>query len=283
MFLSGIADEAGKPIEKQIAAHQELGWTEIEVRNVDSLSLSDMPQEKFEHVFAKLQDAGMHVSCFASKLGNWATPINSDFQGDVDELETAIPRMHRCNTQFIRTMSWPNSKDDPLPEHEWKAEAIRRMKALAEIAEDGGVVLVHENCSGWGGLGPKQALELIAEVDSEALKIVYDTGNVIGHGQDGWDYYNQVKEHTVYVHIKDRAKTEDGSLRACYPGEGMAYVREIVADLLKSGYDGGFSIEPHMAAAVHAGKEAEGEAAYQIYVEYGRRMAKILEEAQGAL
>ena len=283
MFLSGIADEAGKPIEKQIAAHQELGWTEIEVRNVDSLSLSDMPQDKFEQVFAKLQDAGMHVSCFASKLGNWATPITSDFQGDVDELRTAIPRMHRCNTPFMRTMSWPNAKDDPLPEQAWEAEAIRRMKALAEIAEDGGVVLVHENCSGWAGLGPKQALELMEEVDSDALKIVYDTGNVIGHGQDGWDYYNQVKEHTVYVHIKDCAKTEDGRHRACYPGEGLGYVREIVADLLKSGYDGGFSIEPHMAAAVHAGKEAEDEAAYQIYVEYGRRMANILQEAKGAL
>jgi sugar phosphate isomerase/epimerase len=112
---------------------------------------------------------------------------------------------------------------------------------------------------------------------------VYDTGNVIGHGQDCWDYYNQLKPHIVYVHIKDRKRTADGGEQACYPGEGAGYVREIVADLLKSGYDGGFSIEPHIAAAVHAGKEAEDERAYNIYVEYGRRMTTLVEEVKAEL
>jgi len=283
MFLSGIADEAGKPIEKQIAAHQEIGWTEIELRLIDSVSFSDMPDDKFDYCFDKLGEAGMHVSCFASKLGNWATPIDTDLQQDVDELKTAIPRMHRCDCAFMRTMSWPNAKDDPWPDDKWSAEAIRRMKELAKIAEDGGVTLVHENCSGWAGQGPEQALELFAEVDSPALKAVYDTGNVIGHGQDGWDYYNKLEDHIVYVHIKDRGENAEGQIEACYPGEGKGYVREIVADLLKSGYDGGFSIEPHIAAAVHAGKEAEDERAYNIYVEYGKRMTKLVEEVQATL
>ena len=279
MFFTGIADEAGKPIAKQIAAHQAIGWTEIEVRNVDSINLADMPDDKFEATFDALGQAGMHVSCFASQLGNWARPITNDFDADESELKTAIPRMHRCNTPFIRTMSWPNDKDNPWPDAQWKAEAVRRLRELAKIAEDGGVVLVHENCSGWGGQGPEQALALIEEIDSPAFKLVYDTGNVIGHGQDGWDYYNQVKPHIVYVHIKDRSA--DG--KACFAGEGLAYVREIAADLLKTGYEGGFSIEPHIAAAVHAGKEAEDERAYNIYVEYGQRFQKLMEQVQAGL
>jgi len=282
MFLSGIADEAGKPIETQIRAHQEIGWTEIEVRLVDSVSFSDMPDDKFDYTFGKIQDAGMHVSCFASKLGNWATPIDTDFQQDIDELKTAIPRMHRCDCPFMRTMSWPNAKN-PWPDDKWKAEAIRRMKELAKIAEDGGVTLVHENCSGWAGQGPEQALEMFAAVDSPALKAVYDTGNVIGHGQDGWDYYNALKPHIVYVHIKDRKRLPDGKVEACYAGEGAAYVREIATDLLKNGYDGGFSIEPHIAAAVHAGKEAEDERAYNIYVTYGKGLTQLIEEVKAAL
>ena len=34
MIFSGIADEAGSTIERQIRAHQELGWKYIELRMV---------------------------------------------------------------------------------------------------------------------------------------------------------------------------------------------------------------------------------------------------------
>jgi len=279
MFLSGIADEAGKPIDMQIRAHKELGWKHIEIRNVDSINLTTMPDEKFDEVFGKVNAAGLTVSCFASQLCNWARPITGDFQVDVDELKQAIPRMHRFGTTFIRCMSYPNDKEKPLPEEDWKNEVVRRLKELCKIAADGGVILVHENCDGWGGLGPDQTLALLDAVGSDSLKLVFDTGNTVFHGQDAWDYYSKVKEHVIYVHIKDGKKV-DGKLTACYPGEGLAYVKEICKDLLSSGYDGGFSIEPHMAAAVHLGKEAEDDAAYNIYVEYGRRMAKLIEEVK---
>jgi len=280
MFLSGIADEAGKPIDVQIAAHQELGWKHIEIRNVDSVNLTVMPDEKFEEVFSKVKAADLEVSCFASQLCNWSKPITTDFQVDVDELTQAIPRMKRFGTTFIRCMSYPNDRENPWPEEDWKKEAVRRLTELAKIAEDGGVVLVHENCDGWGGLGPEQTQELLAAVGSESLKLVFDTGNVAFHGQDAWDYYSKVKEHIVYIHIKDCVE-KDGNREACYPGEGLGRVRDIASDLLASGYDGGFSIEPHIAAAVHAGKEAEDDAAYRIYVEYGRRMQKLMDEVTG--
>ncbi|PIW18326.1 MAG: hypothetical protein COW34_04385 [Armatimonadetes bacterium CG17_big_fil_post_rev_8_21_14_2_50_66_6] len=58
-------------------------------------------------------------------------------------------------------------------------------------------------------------------------------------------------------------------------------MRDILTDLYAAGYRGGVSIEPHLAAAVHLGKEAEDDAAYRIYVEYGRRMTRIVEEITG--
>jgi len=33
MFYSGISDEAGKSIQKQIQAHKELGWSYIGIEN----------------------------------------------------------------------------------------------------------------------------------------------------------------------------------------------------------------------------------------------------------
>ena len=151
MFLSGIADEAGKPIETQIRAHQDIGWAEIEVRLVDSVSFSDMPDEKFDDTFGKIQDAGMHVSCFASKLGNWATPIDTDFSQDLEELKTAIPRMHRCACPFIRTMSWPNAKTAPWPASRavaawpsWVSSAPRPMRS----ARKPGLRRLSDQCGG---------------------------------------------------------------------------------------------------------------------------------------
>ena len=280
MFLSGIADEAGKPIETQIKAHREIGFDHIEVRNVNETTLAYASDEEFDQIHQKLNKAGLQVSCFASQLANWAREITGPLDKDIDELKRSIPRMKKMNTPFIRVMSWTN-KESKLSDAEWRDKAISRMKELARIAEDGGITLVHENCDGWGGLGPQQTLELLSEVNSPALKLVFDTGNCPSHDQDTWEYYSAVKQHIVYVHIKDY-KLGDGDKTACYPGEGVARVRDVVKDLLASGYNGGFSIEPHMASVVHLGKESDADAMYNTYVEYGRRMMALVSEIRGS-
>ena len=279
MFYSGISDEAGQAIDTQIKAHRDLGWTHLELRMIDAQNATSIPDAKFDEVYEKVTGAGMTVSCFASAIANWARPITADLAVDVADLKMAIPRMRRFGTRFIRVMSYPNDKDHPLPERQWRHEAIRRMKELARIAEDGGVTLAHENCSGWGGLSAENSNILLAEVGSPALKVVFDTGNPVTYRQDPWAYYQAVSKDIVYVHIKD-AKVVDDTDVYTYCGEGDGAVRRIVADLLGKGYDGGFSIEPHLAAVIHTGQKASSEQQlYNSYVEYGRRLMKIVEEA----
>lgn len=287
MFFSGIADEGAKGLQDQIRAHLDLGWKHIEVRNVDSGNLTDLSDSEFDEAAGRLEESGLQVSCFASQLANWARPIDTDFSVDVEELQRAIPRMQRLKTPFIRCMSYPNSKP-PLDEAAWHDEAVRRLRELARMAEDGGVTLVHENCDGWGGQGAEATRRLLEDVGSAALKLVYDTGNPIPHGQDGWEYYEGVRDDVIYVHIKDYthepAPDGDGEVeRACFPGEGKGYVREIISDLLGRGYDGGFSIEPHLTSVVHLGQEAtDPEVAFRTYVEYGRRLEALVREIRGS-
>ncbi len=278
MFFSGISDEAGQAVETQIQAHQDLGWDHLELRLIDGTNLTAIADEAFDRVYAKVTEAGLKVSCFGSAVANWARPITCDANIDIDDLERAIPRMHRFGTRFIRVMSYPNDPKQPLPEPQWRKEAIRRMKALAKMAEDGGIILAHENCSGWGGLSAENSNILLGEVSSPALKVLFDTGNPVTYGQDAWEYYQNLSDEIVYVHIKD-AKKIGGQDVYTYCGEGDGYVREIVGDLLSKGYDGGFSIEPHLAAVIHTGqKESSEEALYQSYTEYGRRLMRIVEE-----
>ena len=282
MFFSGISDESGQPIQTQIQAHAELGWKHLELRAVDSVNLTQLSDAAFDAVYAAVTEAGMGVSCFSSAIANWARPVTGDFAVDVEDLKRAIPRMHRFGTPFIRVMSYPNDPKEPVDEREWRREAIRRTKELSRIAEDGGITLVHENCSGWGGLSAENSNILLGEVDSPALKVVFDTGNPVTYGQDAWEYYQTVRKDIVYVHIKDARKV-DGQDIYTYCGEGDGCVRDIVADLLKTGYDGGFSIEPHLAAVIHTGQTADNaRQLYESYTEYGRRLMKLVEEVRSA-
>lgn len=271
MFLSGIADEAGDSIEKQIAAHKELGWSHIEIRNVDKKNLTDVDDATFDSTAEKLNQANMQVSCFASQIANWSRKITGDFNIDINELKRAIPRMHKINTRFIRIMSWTN---DNLSDADWKKEAISRLKELAKIAGDGGVIMGHENCSGWGGQGPEEAIAIIREVNSPALKALLDTGNKPHERGTVYEVFQKVKDQVVYVHIKDY-KGED----FVFPGEGECQVDGIIRELFVSGYKGGFSIEPHMASVVHLGKDADDkDAAYKLYVEYGKKAQTLVEK-----
>lgn len=283
MICSGISDEAGKPIDVQIAAHKELGWDYIELRNIDGTNLTDVSDEQFEEICGKVTDAGLKVSDFASQLCNWSRPITTDFEVDRAELARAIPRMQTCGTKFIRIMSYPNDKENPWPDETWRDEAVRRIKELAKMAEDGGVMLAHENCNGWGGEGPEHSLELLERVDSPALTLLWDTGNPVLHDQDAWDYFYQVRQRVTYVHIKDAVHQDDGSKKFTFCGEGEGAVQRTLCDLAQEGYDGFISIEPHLAAIIHESKDADDpDAAYRYYIEYGRRLMKLIDEAKAS-
>jgi len=280
MFFSGISDEAGQAIGTQIRAHRELGWNHLELRMVDGVNITQVSDAAFDEIRRQVLEAGMTVSCFGSAIANWARPITTDFQVDVDDLRRAIPRMRALSTPFIRVMSYPNHKDEPLPEDAWRKEAIRRMRELATIAEGEGIILAHENCSGWGGLSAENSNILLGEVGSPALKVVFDTGNPVTYGQNTWEYYLAVAKDIVYVHIKDAIRQAVGE-HYVLCGDGEGYVREVVTDLLAKGYDGGFSIEPHLAAVIHTGQQAMSDAQlYDSYVGYGQRLMEIVSAAR---
>ena len=94
MYLSGIADEAGANIDAQIKATRELGWQNIEARNVEvtgfpKANLHDIPDAAFEIVVEKLNAAGLQVNCFGSTIGNWAKKIEDPFDLTLAEIGRA--------------------------------------------------------------------------------------------------------------------------------------------------------------------------------------------------
>jgi sugar phosphate isomerase/epimerase len=278
MVITGIADEGSPELKDQIRIHRELGWNTLELRLIGKINICAIDDQAFDGVCRTLEEEQMGVICFASSIANWARPVTSDFKADAEELKRAIPRMQRLGTRFIRVMSYPN---DGLSEAQWRKEAIRRMKELARIAEAGDVVMVHENCSGWGGMSPENQKILLEEVHSPALQIVFDTGNPICEGhppEETWDFYQTALPFIKHVHIKDCTKNPGGEVDYKYAGEGQSMVRRICKSLLDLGYDGAFSIEPHITSQIHLGTSSSGREAEEIYLEYGRRVNSMLTE-----
>ncbi|MFH2131777.1 MAG: sugar phosphate isomerase/epimerase [bacterium] len=286
MYLTGFADEAATDIEGQIRATKELGWTHIESRNIDGVNIHNLSDAQFDIVYGKLQDAGIQINCFGSTVANWSKKISDPFEISLEESKRAIPRMQRLGTKLIRIMSYAVIESNP-PDQQEEEERFRRLRILQKMFADAGMTMVHENCMNYGGMGWPFTMKMIEHVPG--LKLVFDTGNPVFNPdrtgkqpwprQSSWEFYSKVKEHIAYIHIKDAIWGGDDNVTYTYPGEGQGDVRQILTDLLKGGYDGGISIEPHMVVVFHedAG-ESPAEDMYRSYVEYGKRLMRILDQ-----
>lgn len=285
MYLTGFADEAARDLDGQITATKALGWTNIEARGIDGVNLTDIPDATFDDVCRKLDKAGIKINCFGSAIANWGKSIQKETTC-FEEAGRAIPRMKRLGTKMIRIMSYTILSDRSAFD-QMEAERFERLRQLVDLFGENGLTVVHENCNSYGGMSWEHSLRLVEGVPG--LKLVFDTGNPLfsddwRHAeprpkQSSWEFYEHIRDHLVYVHIKDGVwNTKENKIHYVFPGEGDAAIPEIVTDLISRGYDGGFSMEPHMHVVHHEADSAEvkAEAMRQNYVEYGRRFMKLL-------
>jgi sugar phosphate isomerase/epimerase len=135
-------------------------------------------------------------------------------------------------------------------------------------------------------MGWTYALKLLENVPG--LKWVFDTGNPLFNAdrtkpkpwprQDPWEFYLKVKPFIEHVHVKD-AIWDPSKNEPTYtmPGEGHGRVQDILRDLMASGYQGGISIEPHVAVVFHdASVTSSAEAQYRSFVDYGRQLERMV-------
>ncbi len=296
MYFAGITDEAGESIEVQIRAVQQLGWRHLELRKVSvggkpGAMIHDLPEEDFAEVARRIDEAGLVVSCFSSSIANWGKSVLEPFDSSLAEARRCVPRMKRLGCRMVRIMSFQVLKDAagvPLPlAEQHREERFRRLRILQALFAAEGLVPVHENCMNFGGMGWAMTLELVREVPG--LQLVFDTGNPVFADdftrpeprpkQDALEFYRKVRPHIAYVHIKDGVWNHARkACDFCYPGEGEGKVREILAELKASGYDGGLSIEPHLGAVFHepGTPRNDAESRFATFVEYGRRLERLV-------
>jgi len=289
-YFTGFADEAGQKLETQIKATRELGWSNIEMRNVEVAgyppgNLHDIPDDAFAALVDQLDAAGIRVSCLGSAIANGGKDIRKPFDTCLGEARRAAPRALRLGAKLIRVMSYPARTPVDLLEE----ERFRRLREIVRVFADTGVTVAHEHCGNYGSLGWSFSLKLLENVPG--LKLVFDTAGSVGEidysapephpTQSSVDFYGHVKEHVVHVHIKDRTddRLNPGERhKHVFPGEGQGQVREVLKELRADGYAGGLSIEPHIGAGLDDAALSSEENRYRTYVEYGRRLVTLIDE-----
>ncbi|MEU9184378.1 sugar phosphate isomerase/epimerase family protein [Streptomyces sp. NPDC048484] len=278
--LAAIGDEAAGGLDGQIDALRRLGWSALEPRTVDGTALADLGPVRVRHIADRLREAGLRTVCLASRIGNWARPITAPFADDVAELDVLTDHCALLDCRYVRIMSYP---DGGLPEAEWAARTLDRVARLTDRAERAGLTLLHENCAGWAGADPTRMLRLVREIGSPALRLLFDTGNGLAYGYDALRVLRRILPYVAHVHVKDGTGAGD-DVTYTLPGDGQARVADCLRLLLESGYQGAFSLEPHLGTRPHEGlrppegPQAAGDAA-DLFDRAGQRLRALLDEA----
>jgi sugar phosphate isomerase/epimerase len=233
-------DEISSDFAEQCRVASDLGLTHVEVRSAWDVNILDLKAEQLTAMKETLADHDLQVSSIGSPIGKIF--IDEPFPPHLQRMRHAAEVAHFFDAPYIRIFSFflrPGA--DPADHRE---EVIDRMRAMARVAEEADVVLLHENEKDIYGDVPQRVLDIVESVGSPALRLAWDPANYVQVGVTPFtEGYALLRPYTDYVQIKD-ALRETGDVVPA--GEGDGQVRETVRALAADGFDGFFSMEPHL-------------------------------------
>jgi len=239
-MLSGFADEIDNEFTTQCEVAGQLGLGYVEIRSAWGVNILDLNDRQLETITTTLTAYGLQVSSIGSPIGKIF--IDDDFESHLEKMRHAAEVTQRLGAPYIRIFSFFMRPGADPDDH--REEVLRRMRALAEVAEEAGVIAVHENEKDIYGDIPRRCLDIVTSVNSTHLKLAWDPANFVQVGVRPFsEGYADLRPHVAYVQIKD-ALLADASVVVAGAGDGE--VRETVRALRDDGFDGFFSLEPHL-------------------------------------
>ena len=244
--LTGFADEISRDLDEQIALLNQLGLRYVELRSAWGTKVLDLSREQLEEARAKLDAAGIQVSSVGSDIGK--IQITDPFEDHLMRAHHAVEVARFLGTPYIRMFSFFMPEGEDPADH--RDDVMDRTRAFVRLAEAGGVTMLHENEKDIYGDVPERVVDLVTTMDSPNYRAIFDPANYVQCGLRPVDEaYPLVRQYTDYIHIKDASATEvdaRGLNKVLPAGVGDGQVRELVAALKADGYEGFFSIEPHL-------------------------------------
>lgn len=267
MKLAVITDEIDADLEHALDVAAEYGVRGVELRQIWDKNIADAPQEYLDRAKTLLDARGMTVVGIASPFYKCDLP-GVEAEGPAGPLHAASARglgdqialLERCigiarffDTTLIRVFSfWKRGTLTPEIE-EQIVDAFAEPVALAE--REGMILGLENEHACFLGTGA-QAARVLEEVNSPALRAVWDPGNAFMDGEAAFPTgYEAVKPFVAHVHVKD-GHVPPGAAAPEWTlvGTGQIDWRGQIAALKADGYAGYLSLETHWTGG--GGREA---------------------------
>ena len=238
--LSGFSDEIDHDFATQCEVVSGLGLKYIEIRSAWGTNILDLDGDQLVEIQRLLAEHGLQVSSIGSPIGK--IKITDDFGPHLERMRHATDVARLLQAPYLRLFSFFVPEGDDPDDH--RDEVVSRLRAIADVAEQAGVIAVHENEKEIFGDIPRRCLDIVTSVDSPNLKLAWDPANFVQCGVKPFsEGYADLRPHTVYIQIKD-ALFADSSVVVAGAGDGE--VPETIRALREDGFDGFFSLEPHL-------------------------------------
>jgi len=264
--LSGFADEISPDLDVQVATLVRLGVTGLDLRSVGGVNVLDLGIDQLQQVHDKCYENGLRVQSIGSPVNKVAfEPLNE--AREYEKLHKAIKAAHRVNVKRIRIFT-PMVLEDQLDSASQKV--IAWMLQQKKLAQDEGVVLIHENDDRYWAAHPHNAKRLMEAIGGESFRFAYDFANTVLQGYRTMaDWFPWIIPYLDTLHIKDAIQDQRKIVPA---GEGEGELPEALTLLVEKGWAGPLTIEPHLAAAGPMGGFS-GEDLFEVAVTALRKVA----------
>ena len=245
--LSGFIDEISPDFTEQCRTAAGLGLKYVELRSAWEINILDLKPGQLGAMKDTLATHDLQVSSIGSPIGKIF--IDEDFPPHLERMRHAAEVAHLFGAPYIRIFSFFLRPGADPAEH--REEVIARMRALARVAENADLTLLHENEKQIYGDVPRRCLDIVRSVDSPHLRLAWDPANFVQVGIKPYtDGYASLRRHVEYIQIKD-AHAADGTVVPA--GQGDGEIAQTVRALHHDGFDGFFSLEPHLSAGTALG------------------------------
>lgn len=249
-IFSGFADEISPDFDEQLKLLNELGIKYLELRGAYGKNVSEFSDEMLDRLSEKLEKSGIGVSAIGSPVGKYE--ITEDYSIQLERFCRIIDIAKKMKTRYIRIFSYFMK---PCDFEKYKDEVIRRLFGFVKIAENEDIVLLHENEKDIFGENAENCKYIFDNIKSPNLKGIFDPANFVQCGVDTLKAFELLKEHMVYMHIKDALPNGE----VVPAGMGIGHLPEIFGRLNADGYEGFVSLEPHLGFFNGLGELEQGE------------------------
>lgn len=224
----------------RFASSLGLDGADISVAHLHSLSTAYLDTLRNE-----AEDAEVQIAMLVT-YSDFTHPDPSERLRQRDEVRAFIDVAARLQTPFVRVTA--GQRHPGVERAEGIAWAVEGLTNCLDHAAQVGITLTYENHtkgSVWHYYDFSQPAEIFLEImqrtEGSGLRLLYDTANTLGSGDDPMAVLAAVQPRIEVIHVNDIKRT--GHFEPCLVGTGVAPIRAIFSALAATNFDGWISVE----------------------------------------